>query len=193
MLLRRSLAAAAVASALAWLAPSRADAYEHQWHAGLSLGYSMLADPQALHGFGGGLHLTYGLTDAFNLMLIADVTGHPGKAGVVGSKDDPPRPDIVVLGGSAGVGYVIDILQWVPYVGVMAGGYDVWALDLCGAPDTRACHSGRLGLSAVGGLDYQINPSFAVGGAVRGTLLIGAVPVGGAVTAFARAEYIWGY
>jgi hypothetical protein len=152
----------------------------------------MLADSQTLHGFGGGLHLTYGLTDAFNLMLLADVAGHPGKAGVLGS-EDPPRPDIMLLGGSVGAGYVIDILQWVPYVGVTAGGYDVWALDLCDAPSMRPCHSGRFGLSAVGGLDYQITPSFAVGVAGRGTLLIGAGPLGGNVTAFARAEYIWGY
>jgi hypothetical protein len=192
------LFAALAFAALAWLLPSQAQAYEYQWHAGAGLGYAALWDtgfsPGMLHGFGGGLHLTYGLTDAFNLKVVADVAGHPGTAGVPGSETDLPRPDVLVFGGAAGVGYVIDILQIIPEISVLAGGYDVLALGLCGAAGTPPCHSGRLSLTGQFSLDYQINPSFAVGVAGRGgVLLFGTPQPAGVLSVFARAEYIWGF
>ena len=68
--------AAAAFALCAVLSPAPAAAYERQWHAGLGLGYGLLTDDPVSHGFGGGLHLTYGLTDAFNAMIEIDVTGH---------------------------------------------------------------------------------------------------------------------
>lgn len=174
--------AAAVALAVA-LSPAPAAAYERQWHAGLGLGYSVLTDDPVAHGFGGGLHLAYGLTDAFNAMLEIDIAGHPGD-------------DLMIMSGSLGVGYVFDVLQWVPYVGLMVGGYDLWSVaDECGADveGVPACHRGRIGGSIPLGLDYQISRDFAVGAQGRIHLLLLGDSPAMYVTAFARAEILWGY
>jgi hypothetical protein len=186
---RRCPAVAALFAALfAILLPRAAAAYEHQWHVGVGFGYSLLAgeDPPdqpdagpTYHGLGGNLHVTYGLTDAFNAMAQVDFTGYSGGELVVGS-------------ASIGAGYVIDILEWVPYVGLMVGGYQLAAsFDACDAPGA-SCGATRLGLSVPIGLDYQISRSFAVGVQGRYHLLLGN-EVAHILTAFARAEYIWGY
>ena len=147
----------------------------------MGLGYGFLADDPVEHGFGGSLHLTYGLTDAFNGLLEIDITGHPSDG-------------LMIASGSIGVGNVFDVLQWVPYVGLMAGGYDLWTVDAeCGTDLTVACHRGRIGGSIPFGLDYQLSRSFAVGAQGRvHLLLLGDSPVM-YVTAFARAEVLWGY
>lgn len=93
---------------------------------------------------------------------------------------------------SIGAGYVIDILQWVPYVGLMVGGYQLGVFfDACDAPGA-SCGGTRLGLSVPIGLDYQVSRNFAVGVQGRYHLLLGD-EVAHILTAFARAEYIWGY
>jgi hypothetical protein len=160
-----------------------ASAYERQWHAGVGLGYSYLGAETPVHGIATELHLSYGLNDMFNLMAEADAAYHFGDG------------KVLALSGSAGVGYVIDILQVVPYVGVMVGGYDLFTTDgPCGGADQPACHAGRLGVSIPAGFDYTVTRSFNVGAAVRyHLLLLGPNPVESMVTAFVRAEYVWGY
>src|SRR5262245_25828135 len=165
-----------VCALLSWT--SRADAYERQWHAGVGAGYALVnVYDSTAHGFGGGLHLTYGLTDAFNAMLEADVTLHPSS-------------DLVIAGAAVGPAYVLDVLQWVPYLGLLVGGYDVWShSDLCGTPDQPPCHAAHLGIGVPIGLDYQITRSFAVGAQVRYTLMLfGESSPINYLTAFARAE-----
>src|SRR4051794_20185945 len=98
-------------------ASSEARAFERQWHAGVDAGYAALLLPAGptLHGFGGGLHLTYGMSDTLNLLVLADVSVHPA------TKYKAKPVDGVILGGGAvGIGYVFDVLQWVPYVGAAA-------------------------------------------------------------------------
>jgi hypothetical protein len=174
------LALATLAAAL--LYPSAAQAYERQWHAGISLGYSYLATEAPLHGLGGALHVTYGINDMFNAMVQLDVTADPSGSLLVGS-------------ASAGIGYVVDILQVVPYVGVMLGGYDLWTTSgPCGADLQPSCHSGRLGASIPFGLDYTVTRSFNIGIAGRYHLLfLGPRTIDQMITAYARAEYVWGY
>ncbi len=183
------LLSVALATAIATVllaAPRRADAYERQWHAGIGLGYAVVSSAGAKSGLGGGLHLTYGLSDTFNLLVEADFTAHPAAKGVL------------VPSASAGLAYVFDVLQWVPYVGAMAGAYDLWRTDeTCGVPDANGvaapCHQGRIGASIPFGLDYQLNRSFAVGFAGRyHVLFLGRYP-GSYLTTFLRAELIWGY
>jgi len=163
------------------LAPSPARAYEHQWHIGGALGYALTIDP-TYNGFGGGVHLTYGLTDAFNAMVELDLTAHPGADALVGS-------------GSIGAGYVLDILEWVPYVGLMAGVYDFFSYGGgCGGKGEPGCIATRIGFSVPVGLDYLVSRSLAIGVAGRYHIL----PIGGDsttqyLTVFARAEYIWGF
>jgi hypothetical protein len=180
---RASILALAVTLA-ALLTPSAAHAYERQWHAGLSFGYSYLATDPSFHGLGGALHLTYGINDMFNAMVQFDVTAHPS--------DSP----LLIGSASAGIGYVVDILQVVPYVGVMVGAYDLWTPSSpCGADLQPSCHSARLGASLPFGLDYTVTRSFNIGFAGRYHLLF-LSPRGGIeqmITAYARAEYVWGY
>ena len=175
-----AVAFAFATSLAAW--PKAAHAYERQWHAGGSFGYAMLArsDEETVHGLGGGLHLTYGLTDAFNAMLQVDFTTFPSS-------------DLVIGSGALGIGYVIDILQWVPYVGLMAGVYQVSLFsDACDAPGAD-CASTWFGLSVPVGLDYQFTRSFAMGVQGRYHLLLSSDGAASYLTAVARAEYIWGW
>lgn len=170
-----ALSIAAIA-ALVGLAPSSAHAYERQWHFGGGLGYAYAGDGLA-SGFGASAHLTYGLTDAFNLLAEVDATYHPS-------------PDALFMNASVGAAYVIDVLQWVPYVGLMAGGYETVVTGSCDA----GCASTRFGLSVPVGLDYQLSRSAAVGVGARYHLIVTGEPgVTSAVTAFARVEYLWGY
>ena len=73
-------------------------------------------------GAGIGAHYTYGIDDQFNFMaeLNASIVAADQK------QDTPTSPHTrpaEVDHALAGVGYVIDVLRWVPYFGVLAGGY----------------------------------------------------------------------
>jgi hypothetical protein len=192
MNLRLALAASFAATAL--LAPSRSAAFERQWQLGGSFGYTALMSSHAtLHGLGGGLHLTYGLTDALNLMAEVDVSGHFSRLDDAPvDKDGKPTgataatlPSTLFASGAVGVGYVFDVLQWVPYVGGLVGAADI--VDPSG-------HSLRLNLQVPFGLDYSVSRSFAVGAGGRYQMLIGG-PDGltHGLTGLLRAEYVWGY
>lgn len=164
------------------LVPRAAGAFEHQWHLGADAGYSVLLNGQgaSLHGFGGGLHLTYGLSDTLNLLVLGDVTVHPAT-----QLEGQPVDGVILAGGSVGVGYVFDILQWVPYVGAAVGG--AYAI---GPTDSGP----RLTLAIPFGLDYQLSRSFAIGAAGEYKLLfLDPAGPGQRISAFIRAEYIWGF
>jgi hypothetical protein len=191
MNLRSALALAFAATTL--LASSPSQAFERQWHAGASFGYTALMGSHAtLHGLGGGLHLTYGLTDAFNLMAEVNVSNHFARLGDVPVDDAgkptgaaaPRLPRTLLASGAVGVGYVFDVLQWVPYVGAMVGAADI---------GTPAGNSLRLNLQVPFGLDYSISRSFAVGVGGRYQMMIGGASLENALTGLLRAEYVWGY
>jgi hypothetical protein len=174
--------ASAFGLALALFVPREAGAFERQWHAGAGLAYAALVNPAGavLHGFGGGVHLTYGLSDTVNLLVLADATVHPA----ITYKSEPVE-GVVLAGGSVGFSYVFDVLQWVPYLGATAGVY-YEAGPTTGGP--------RLGLQLPFGLDYQLSRSFAIGAAGEYKLLF--LDVAGPsqrISAFLRAEYIWGF
>jgi len=159
---------------LAWAAPREASAYERQWHSGASFGYALTTDDAALSGFAAGLHLAYGVDDAWNVLAEGSFA-HFG--------------DVQVFQASAGAAYVLDVLEWVPYVGVMGGGELVHLrTDGCG----NECDAMRFGLTVPVGLDYIVSRDFAVGVAGRVHLLLGDGATG-YVTVGARAEYLWGY
>ena len=202
MNLRPALAAATF-SALALLAPAQSHAFERQWHAGASFGYTALMGSHAtLHGLGGGLHLTYGLTDALNLMAEVNVSNHFTRLGdpPVGEDGKPTGaaavqlPATLLASGAVGVGYVFDVLQWVPYVGGLVGATDVVTLGAeCGKTVDTPCNSPRLNLQVPFGLDYSISRSFAVGVGGRYQMLIGGAGLSHVLTGLLRAEYVWGY
>jgi opacity protein-like surface antigen len=163
----RLVAAAIVTAALA-CAPS-ASAFERQWHAGADVGMATLFSGDGSTGIAGGAHLAYGLTDAFNAMLEADVSRHPSLGQTVYS-------------AGIGAGYTIDVIRWVPYVGVLAGGY-----RFVGPPSSSA-----FGVQLAAGLDYQFSRNLAAGLQFRfHELLTG--DTNSYTTTLLRIEYLWGF
>jgi len=151
----------------------RAQAFERQWHAGADAGISSLFGSNSAFGFGGGGHLGYGLTDAFNALLELDFTRQPSAGTSIWS-------------ASAGVAYTFDVARAVPYAGLLVGGYKL-------AGDLSATAPG---LQIALGLDYQIERNWAVGLQIRmHTIFANNDQVGTTAygTTFLRAEYLWGF
>jgi len=169
-----SLALVGVATTLSPLA----QAWERQWRLGGEAGYGMVGLSEgSLNGFLGGAHLTYGLSDAFNLRVGADVSAF----------DRPPPASYALLwSGTVGIEYVVDIMDLVPYVGVSTGAMGVFK--------EAERHDLYLGIEIPAGLGYQVLPELTVGAEFRYRLLlfgsdVGPVPL---LTVLGRAEFVWG-
>jgi hypothetical protein len=179
-----SLAAAVVAYAGA------APAFERQHHLGVDGGFTLLsadAAPDLNLSPGFGLHYTYGLTDAFNLVAEGSFSPHAWDAGTLADKKTPHTLPGAISSLGVGAVYVLDVLRWVPYGGALAG-----ASTLTGGNLDRAIVLPELQLAL--GLDYAITRQWAVGGAYRQHLLVtraGDYP--SYSTFFLRAEYVWGW
>lgn len=137
-------------------------------------------------GAGGAIHYAYGLSDQWNLTAA-------GASAVVATdqrQDFPWSPrnrPATVDHGAIGASYVIDILRWVPYLGLQAGAY-----RLAGGTLTESLF--LFGLSVSAGLDYQISRKIAVGLGARQHLMLGKLETYPSYTTFSlRLEYMWGY
>jgi hypothetical protein len=179
MLPSRIVGTMACALSSAALLEGEASAFERQWHVGLDGGYALGAFPGAnVSGFDVGVHGTYGLTDAFNLRLHADLSAFDLPA---------PRTSALLVNTGLGAEYVIDILRWVPYVGVTAGPNVMLVQDGSTVP--------HLGVEVLGGLGYQLSRSWSVGGEARYRLLLLGEPTVSPTHGFigvARVAYAWG-
>jgi hypothetical protein len=166
-----------------------ANAIERQHHLGLAPDLAILKvqDKSTVSiGGGGTLHYAYGLTDQWNLAVEA------GSAVVAADQvqDQPSSPRNrpgTVDHASVGVGYVIDILRWVPYLTAqgslfrLAGGTLDDALFIPGV---------SVGL----GLDYQLSRSWAVGIGGREHFLLSKLKeYPSYTTVLLRFEYLWGF
>jgi hypothetical protein len=182
------LSSLAIACAIC-AAPRDARAIERQHHIGLDPSLSMLKiDDKATVsvGAGLGLHYTYGINDQFNFMA-------EGNASIVAldqqqdTETTPRTRPAEVDHVSAGVGYVIDVLRLVPYIGLLVGGYRLSGGTL---PDALVLPGAELAV----GLDYQLSRHWAVGIAGRQHLLVtklGTYP--SYTTLMLRFEYMWGF
>jgi hypothetical protein len=164
-----------------------AGAVEREHHVGADLGGTMLmvnnkSSPDV--GGGVGAHWTYGLSDAFNLMVEA--TWSLVAIETLDSKSTPRNRPTWVGNADVGVAYVFDVLTWVPYAGLLVGGY---ALD--GGTIRGTVFLG--GLSIAAGLDYRLSRSFAIGVALRQHMVTDPNTYPSLSQAFARAEYTWGW
>lgn len=166
-----------------------ASAFERQHHLGLSPGLAVLnvADKStASVGAGLTLHYAYGLTDQFNFM----VEGGSHVVALDQQLDTPETPRTFparVDQAGVGIGYVLDVLRWVPYFGVLGTGYVVSGGTL-ESPKVVA------GVALAAGLDYQLSRSFAVGLALRQHFLASELSTYPTYTiAQLRFEYVWGY
>lgn len=186
---RRLLRAGLVTAGLAGVV-TPAEAIERQHHLGLAPSLAILdvkGKSTASVGGGGALHYTYGLTDQWNLAVEL------GSAVVAAKQDQdtletPKTRPAGVDHGSIGASYVIDILQWVPYLGVTGGVYRLWGGTLEPSPLILP------GLAVSAGLDYQLTRHLAVGVGVRQHFLLSKIDVYPSyTTAVLRFEYMWGY
>jgi hypothetical protein len=185
---RSRRAAAIVAATLVLTLASSALAVERENHLGADLGGSALviadkSSPDIGPSF--GAHWAYGLSDAFNLMVEGawSVAALRDKAGTGIPSDRPAW----LANADVGIGYVFDVLQWVPYAGVLVGGE-----ALSGGSLAR----GRFLPNAVIalGLDYRLTPRLAVGAALRQQFVaIDTSTYPSFTQAFARVEYTWGW
>ncbi|MBX3216654.1 MAG: hypothetical protein KF850_31755 [Labilithrix sp.] len=181
------VAAAAFTGALA--AAPDARAIERQHHIGLAPAIGSLridGKSTASTGIGGALHYAYGLTDQWNLSVEAGsvvVAANQEQDFVEAPRNRPASVDHAI----AGVQYVIDILRWVPYIGLSGGAYRLSG----GTLDSMLILPG---LSLGAGVDYQLNRQFAVGLGVRQHLMVTKVSTYPSyTTALLRFEYMWGY
>lgn len=174
----------------ALLAAPEARAIERQHHLGLAPALGILkidGKSTTSTGIGGALHYTYGLSDQWNLSVQASSV-----VVAANQKQDFPysprnRPTTVDH-GAIGIGYVIDILRWVPYVDVHGGVYRLAGAEML---------DGQLflpGLSLGAGIDYQLNRQFAIGAAGRQHFLVSKMDTYPSyTTVLLRFEYMWGY
>jgi hypothetical protein len=161
--------------------PREAGAVERQQHLGVSAGGTEMS----LSGAGPnlGLHYTYGLWDAVNLVVEADAS-----AFVLGNapKVRPPAPGLVATGG-VGLMYVFDVLRWIPYAGgIIGAGYlgGGWLSSPLVTPDAQL---------AVG-LDYQLSRTWTIGAAYRQHFLLTQMNTYPELTSVGlRFEYVWGW
>ncbi len=153
-------------------------AFERQWHAGVDATWAAIPWHDATFGgYGAGAHLAYGLRDDFNALLEAGATSHPVWV---------DRPSLLVASGAVGVAYTLDVLEWVPYFGLLAGGYHFRGAEL-----ERA--EVKLGFQGAAGLDYRFSRDFAVGAQLRYHTFSDDPFTAHYMTVSARFEYLWGW
>jgi hypothetical protein len=167
----------------------RAEAIENQQHLGLAPALGILSIDKkstASVGAGGALHYALGLTDQWNLTV-----GVSSVEVAANQKQDftysPHNRPAAVHQLGVGVAYVIDILRYVPWIGidggvsVLTGGTLEQTLIL---PD----------VSAGVGLDYQISRTLAVGVTGREHFMVSKLDTYPQyLTAMLRFEVMWGY
>lgn len=186
----RSVILGSLALVGALCAPAgEAHAVERQHHLGLDPSLSILkVDDKSTVSVGAGLgaHYTYGITDQFNFMV--EVNASRVAANQEQDHPDSPRTRPAnVAHGLAGVGYVLDVLRWVPYFGVLVGGYHLSG----GTLDSSLL---AFGAAVQVGLDYQLSRHWAVGAAGQQHFLLTRMSeYPSYTTVMLRLEYMWGF
>ncbi len=176
----------ALGGALVLARPALALAVERQQHVGVQAGGTVMSTSGAGTplGWNLGLHYTYGLWDAVNLVVEADGSGFfPGRSP---GKLSPPAPAFVGTGGVGAV-YVFDVMRLVPYAGGLAGaGYfgGGWLNSGFVTPDVQLAI----------GLDYQFTRTWTAGVAYRQHFFLAKENTYTEFTTLAlRFEYVWGW
>lgn len=186
-----SLAAVALVS----LSALDARAVERQWQAGAGVGWAHVARGDfSGSSFGPSLHLSYGLTDMFNVMVE---TSHVPVVlrGPLPSGERGPLPRTFALQtATAGVAYTLDVVRLVPYVGVLVGGARMSAgQKTLGAFRGTEGVDTRVDLVLALGADFHVTRELAVGVALRWHEMPGGDESQSSTQAFVRAGYVWGW
>lgn len=165
----------ALSVAACLLTPRSALGFERQWHVGAGVGWVV---PTESYRAGGavGLHGAYGISDVFDARFQVQSSVHEAREGAQDSTS------LTLLG--LGIAYKIDIIEWVPYLGVRAGYYRFGA-----GPLLPYARDGAL-IGSMLGIDYAFSRHIATGLEVDFDTLL---PEGGVFGAMLRAEYRWGW
>ncbi len=158
---------------VATLAAPSAHAFERQWHLGAT-GSFVVPNHGRARGYGAGLYGAYGVSDVFDVRAELRSSFHPE----LGSRDA-----FSIYSGALGLCYKVDILEWIPYLGVRAGYF-----QQTGELGRWARGGGLVGGFA--GIDHAFSRSFAAGVEVATDQLL---PDGLLSEVSLRAEYRWGY
>ncbi len=151
-----------------------ASAFEKQWRFGGGAGVIVPSEPYAL-GPAVGAYGAYGVSDVFDVKLelsLARATAEPDLASFM-------------YGAYGGLAYKLDVIQWIPYIGVRAG-----AVGVSDAAPPFEALSPSVG--GIAGVDYALSRSLGFGLelsfdyllAGEGNRLLGAL---------ISAEYHFGY
>jgi hypothetical protein len=185
----RGTRAAAVAVVLALAAlPATARAVEREHAIGIDLGPAVLAvadKGSADVGGTAGLHYSYGLSDAFN--LVADANASLVALNEGGDSSTPRTRPTMLFGANAGLAYVLDVLRWVPWGALEIGGYAMNGGTIDGVHWLP-------GAVIALGLDYRLTRSWAVGAVLRQTMFFTEMSTYPSFTqVLGRFEYVWGW
>jgi hypothetical protein len=190
---RRALYLALVPfSALVLVLPRTAHAFENQWHLGAGLGVATLSGSEYKTGPAAGLHGAYGLSDTFDLRIELLASHHTLDVG----DETREAPTAQLLSAAAGVAYKVDVLEWIPYAGLL-GGYAAFLGDSPSDLGLSAPGDQELTVSVVLGIDYAHSRSFGLGAQLRYTGFLSDLPDSLADAQYfallLRAEYRWGW
>jgi hypothetical protein len=156
--------------------PRSADAFEREWHlgagAGITNGNGLSLSPAV------AAYAAYGLSDVFDARLEIAARGYH-----VGSRQNPNA-----LSTMAGVAYKLDVLRWVPWVGVYAGYLVFFDAPRADLPFER----GDVALGLGAGLDYGVSRDFGLGFSLRSDQALSRSSASN-FDALLRAEYRWGW
>lgn len=179
--MRAALAALVAVAATTVLTSARsAGAVERENQLGLELGGSMLVvhnnKNTVAAGPSAGLHYTYGLSDAFNLVADAD-------SAVLLSGIAKPA---TLTHADVGLAYVLDVLRWVPWGAAEVGGYGTTGNSVGG--------TFLPGAALAVGLDYRFDRSWAAGVVLREHLFFTNINLFPSLSeGFVRVGYTWGW
>jgi hypothetical protein len=188
--LKRAFVAAAGAALFTLFAcrDARAVEIEHEHHIGVGPTFAALKiDDKSTMSTGAGLdlHYTYGLDDQFE--LLANASWAIVALDQQQDNKDSPRTRPASVGTlGIGMGYVLDVLTWVPYFGALGG-----VAEMSGGTLDRRIWLADL--SVVGGLDYRFSHHFEAGVAYTQHMFLSDQSTYPSYSLFTlRAEYKWG-
>ncbi|HEY2408417.1 MAG TPA: outer membrane beta-barrel protein [Polyangiaceae bacterium] len=172
----------------ALFAPSTAHAFERQWHVGGGVGLtSYLHDYQL--GPSLGLNAAYGISDMFDVRVELLGSTHLLSSEATTRVAYLAHTRAEQLSAAAGLTYKLDVLQWIPYGGVLLGYRHVRGalppLSDYGRDDAMA--------ALLVGLDYAASRSFGLGLSWRGDSALSSFANTESMTVMLRAEYHWGF
>jgi hypothetical protein len=165
---------------------SAAQAFERQWHVGGGVGLAIVPGSDYPAGPLLGVHAAYGLSDMFDVRLELAMSRHV--LAVV------PEEEQWLYGADAAIAYKVDIIEWVPYFGLLAGYHGATKPPRAQASDESATfEQHEVDFGSLMGVDYSFSRSFALGAQIRYHAFLSNLTGGGYTVAALHAEYRWGW